>query len=66
MAAAVTHTKGGRHQSTSEEDLQRIRNVHPMVSLVLAHRHASKVLHTFLEGLQPFIAPAGERACQSV
>lgn len=50
-----TKTKGGKHQSTSEEDLQHIMHQHPIVEVILAHRHAFKVLHTFLEGFQLFI-----------
>ena len=64
MAAATNSsssgkTKAGKHQSTSEEDLMRIQEHHPLVPIILAHRHVSKVLHTFVEGLTSFIAEDG-------
>lgn len=58
--AAAAQIKSGKHQSTSEEDLLKIKDHHPIVQIILSHRHVSKVLHTFIEGLQPFIAEVGE------
>mmetsp|Transcript_18913 Transcript_18913/g.31578 ORF Transcript_18913/g.31578 Transcript_18913/m.31578 type:complete len:795 (-) Transcript_18913:1444-3828(-) len=53
---APTHqTKGGKHQSTSEEALSLIKDQHPIVQVILSHRHVSKLLHTFIEGIQPYI-----------
>ena len=48
--------KGGKHRSTSEEDLIHMKAQHPIVEVILAHRHASKVLQTFVKGIQPYIA----------
>ena len=45
---------GRRHASTAEEDLLRVRALHPAVDLVLAHRALSKALATYVCGLEQF------------
>lgn len=47
--------KRPRHASTAEEDLLRIRALHPAVDLILSFRSLSKFLSTYVEGLRPFI-----------
>lgn len=46
--------KRPRHASTAEEDLLRIRTLHPVVDLILSFRTLSKFLSTYVEGLRPF------------
>lgn len=53
-------TARGSHPSTSEEDLLVIKDKHPLVEIVLAYRYVSKLLHTFVEGIQPFIVNDNE------
>ena len=48
-------SKKGKHQSTSEEDLMRIRTAHPVVDLILHYRALSKVLTTYIDGINPFV-----------
>ena len=48
-------SKKGKHQSTSEEDLLRIKHLHPVVDLVLAYRALSKIASTYIDGLAPFV-----------
>jgi DNA polymerase-1 len=62
---SAQQTKGGKHKSTSEEDLLRIVDQHPLVQVILSHRHVSKVLHTFIEGMQTFIADDFQEDCAS-
>ena len=45
----------GRHSSTSEEDLQKIRTLHPLVDMILSFRSLSKVSSTYIAGLRPFL-----------
>ena len=46
---------GKRHASTSEEDLMKILDLHPVVQLILDHRALSKLLSTYIIGLEQFI-----------
>jgi DNA polymerase family A len=45
----------GRHSSTSEEDLLKIRTLHPVVDMILSFRSLSKVSTTYIAGLKPFL-----------
>ena len=52
----TTHTSAkGRHSSTSEEDLLKIRTLHPVVNMILSFRSLSKISTTYISGLRPFI-----------
>ena len=51
-----------RHPSTSEEDLQKIRKLHPVVDLILAHRALSKIASTYISGLKPFLSWQDDRS----
>ena len=47
--------QGKRHASTSEEDLLKIRDLHPVVQHILDHRAFSKLLSTYILSLEQFI-----------
>lgn len=52
----TTHTSAkGRHSSTSEEDLLKIRTLHPVINMILSFRSLSKISTTYITGLRPFI-----------
>ena len=51
---ACTSSKG-KHLSTSEEDLQNIKEQHPIVRIILEFRALSKMSSTYAEGLRPHI-----------
>ena len=57
-AAAVP----GKHRSTSEEDLIKIRHLHPIVDLILAYRGCSKLLSTYIQGCTPFLCRYDSRS----
>ena len=44
-----------RHKSTSEEDLMKIKSLHPIVQIILDFRSLSKVANTNVEGLKQFL-----------
>lgn len=48
-------SKKGKHHSTSEEDLLRIRQCHPVVNLILSYRALAKISSTYVDGLRPFV-----------
>jgi DNA polymerase I-like protein with 3'-5' exonuclease and polymerase domains len=50
---ATTTTKA-KHASTSEEDLNKIRHLHPIVDLILFYRSMAKISGTYIEGIKPF------------
>ena len=52
LPAPTQNSKKGKHLSTSEEDLQRITNTHPVVDLILSFRSLSKIKSTYVEGLR--------------
>jgi DNA polymerase family A len=56
------HTSAkGRHSSTSEEDLLKIRTLHPVVNMILSFRSLSKISTTYISGLRPFILRREEK-----
>jgi DNA polymerase-1 len=48
-------TVGGRHHSTSEDDLMKIRHLHPVIDLVFSYRACCKTLSTYIQGWSPFL-----------
>lgn len=44
-----------KHLSTSEEDLVAISSLHPVVKVILDYRGCSKMMHTYIEGLRPYM-----------
>jgi DNA polymerase-1 len=60
--------KGLRHASTSEEDLLKIRTMHPIVDMILEFRALSKIAGTYVSGLQTFVRKrtAGELAAVGI
>ena len=46
--ASKNGSKVGRHPSTSEEDLSRIKHLHPIVEMVLNHRSLNKLMTTYV------------------
>jgi hypothetical protein len=55
LPAPAQTSKKGKHQSTSEEDLLRVRHLHPAVGLILDYRALAKLQSTYVDGLRPFI-----------
>ncbi|KAJ1403175.1 hypothetical protein B484DRAFT_483668 [Ochromonadaceae sp. CCMP2298] len=56
-----SHTsKKGKHHSTSEEDLLRIKHLHPVVELILQFRALNKLSSTYIDGVRGFMC--GESA----
>ena len=51
--------KTKRGYSTSADVLEKIRNVHPIVDLVLQYRALTKLNSTYVEGLKPLIGRDG-------
>jgi DNA polymerase I-like protein with 3'-5' exonuclease and polymerase domains len=47
-------TWGKRHASTSDEALQRLLDLHPVVPLVLEHRALNKLLTTYVAGFKQY------------
>ena len=63
----TTHTSAkGRHSSTSEEDLQKIRTLHPVVDMILSFRTLSKVSCTYIAGLKPFLLLAQKSSMEYI
>lgn len=48
-------TLKSRHSSTSEKELIKLSNLHPVINLILAHRSAAKIMGTYIDGIRPFI-----------
>lgn len=53
--SGCSSTPKGRHHSTSEEDLNKLIALHPSVGKIIAFRHLSKILTTYLEGYKQFV-----------
>ncbi|RYH20983.1 hypothetical protein EON65_21850 [archaeon] len=49
-------TEKKKHFSTSEEELVKMKDRHPIISLILDHRVLSKMLHTYLEGMMTSVS----------
>ena len=58
-------SKKGKHHSTSEEDLLKIRHTHPVVNLILNYRALAKVLSTYVDGMRPFLCKTSAVPTQS-
>lgn len=52
--------KTKRGYSTSAEVLEKIRNLHPIVDMVLQYRTLTKLNSTYVEGLKPLIGADGK------
>lgn len=52
--------KSKRGYSTSADVLEKIRDLHPIVDMVLKYRTISKLNSTYVEGLKPLIGPDGK------
>ena len=48
-------TPKSRHASTSEKELTKLVDLHPVVSYILLHRGAAKVLGTYVDGIRQFV-----------
>ena len=46
--------KKRRHESTSEEDLNRIKHLHPIIAHILDFRTLNKFLNTYIQGVTPY------------
>jgi DNA polymerase-1 len=57
-------TPKSRHASTSEKELTKLVDMHPVVNHILMYRTSAKILGTYIDGLRPFISneanPRGE------
>jgi hypothetical protein len=62
---AATTTKA-KHASTSEEDLNRIRHLHPIVDLILFYRSMAKISGTYIEGIKPFTVETPIKGIRSI
>ncbi|MBR3693586.1 MAG: DNA polymerase I, partial [Erysipelotrichales bacterium] len=51
---------GGKKRSTSVDVLEDLRDLHPIVSLILEYRKYQKLLSTYAEGLQKYIMEDGK------
>jgi len=51
----ATSSKKGKHHSTSEEDLLKLKAAHPVVDLILSYRALAKILSTYVDGMRPFL-----------
>lgn len=58
-------TSSGKFTSTSEDNLRRISAQHPIVDWILAFRTLSKLLGTYIDGLEPFISSSRSKLLQS-
>lgn len=47
--------KGGRKKSTSKDNLDYLKNKHPIVELVLRYRSIAKLNSTYIEGFRPHL-----------
>ena len=50
-----------RKKSTSVEVLEKLKNYHPIIDLILRYRHLSKLVNTYLDTLPTFVNPATNR-----
>eukprot|EP01031_Cornospumella_fuschlensis_P038285 gene38285-46522_t len=50
-ASKSNATEKKKHLSTSEEELVKLKDKHPIIALILDYRALSKILHTYLEGM---------------
>lgn len=57
--------KSKKHHSTSEEDLQKICHLHPVVPVILQFRSIRKTITSFVEGLKPFISASARAVVMS-
>ncbi|MDD2374453.1 MAG: DNA polymerase I [Eubacteriales bacterium] len=53
--------RSGGQYSTDADELERLREAHPAVSLIIEHRQISKLKSTFIEGLKRSISPSDHR-----
>ncbi|MBO6158772.1 MAG: DNA polymerase I [Firmicutes bacterium] len=49
--------------STSAEELEKMRFIHPVIGLILQYRQLSKLQSTYVEGLRPFVKDDGHIHC---
>ncbi|HDN79144.1 MAG: DNA polymerase I [Chloroflexi bacterium] len=59
-AQGIPKTKSG-HYSTSADVLEKLRGRHPVVELLLEHRHLAKIKSTYADALPKMVNPATGR-----
>jgi DNA polymerase-1 len=55
--ARVRKTAGGSRYSTSADELEKLKDVHPIVPLILEHRELSKLVSTYVDALPKLVRP---------
>jgi DNA polymerase-1 len=59
--ARVRKTAGGSRYSTSAEELEKLKDAHPIVALILEHRELEKLLTTYVDALPKLVRPDTRR-----
>lgn len=62
----ATSTAKAKHASTSEEDLSKIRHLHPIVDLILFYRSMAKISGTYIEGIKPYTLDTDIKGVKSI
>jgi len=56
-SAHVRKTAGGSRYSTSADELEKLKDAHPIVPLILEHRELSKLVSTYVDALPKLVRP---------
>ncbi len=59
--ARVKKTAGGTRYSTSADELEKLKDAHPIVPLILEHRELSKLVSTYVDALPKLVRPDTHR-----
>jgi DNA polymerase-1 len=59
--ARVKKTAGGSRYSTSADELEKLKDAHPIVPLILEHRELSKLVSTYVDALPKLVRPDTHR-----
>lgn len=54
-SARVRKTAGGSRYSTSADELEKLKDAHPIVPLILEHRELSKLVSTYVDALPKLV-----------
>jgi DNA polymerase I len=59
--ARVRKTAGGTRYSTSADELEKLKDSHPIVPLILKHRELAKLVSTYVDALPKLVRPDTHR-----
>ncbi len=59
--AHVRKTAGGSRYSTSADELEKLKDAHPIVPLILEHRELAKLVTTYVDALPKLVRPDTRR-----